>query len=120
AAMKKLFSDPHFNVMDGLDIYIDDYTQADPIPLAMLREMNQSKALKLFEEVDEKASAGASDPILEMPDPVATLEVPLEPTDSTAPAAVSDVAQATYLVDAASPANAAEAEANAPEPKRAP
>ena len=24
AAMKKLFSDPHFNVMDGLDIYIDE------------------------------------------------------------------------------------------------
>ena len=32
AAMKKLFTDPHFNVMDGLDIYIDDYTKADPIP----------------------------------------------------------------------------------------
>lgn len=30
AAMKKMFSDPHFNVMDGLDIYIDDYTS--PIP----------------------------------------------------------------------------------------
>ena len=25
AALKKLFSDPHFNVMDGLDPYIDDY-----------------------------------------------------------------------------------------------
>ncbi len=25
-AMKTLFADPHFNVMDGLDIYIDDYT----------------------------------------------------------------------------------------------
>ena len=38
AAMKKLFGDPHFNVMDGLDIYIDDYTKADPIPLAMLKD----------------------------------------------------------------------------------
>jgi hypothetical protein len=26
AAMKKLFADPHFNVMDRLDIYIDDYS----------------------------------------------------------------------------------------------
>ena len=30
--MKKLFSDPHFNVMDGLDTYIDDYGKPDPIP----------------------------------------------------------------------------------------
>ena len=28
AALKKLFSDPRFNVMDGLDVYIDDYSQA--------------------------------------------------------------------------------------------
>ncbi|MEO6746404.1 MAG: DUF3306 domain-containing protein, partial [Caldimonas sp.] len=25
AALKKLFSDPHYNIMDGLDTYIDDY-----------------------------------------------------------------------------------------------
>ena len=32
AALKKLFCDPRFNVMDGLDTYIGDYTQPDPIP----------------------------------------------------------------------------------------
>ena len=42
--MKKLFSDPHFNVMDGLDTYIDDYGKPDPIPESMLRQMNQSQA----------------------------------------------------------------------------
>ena len=26
-ALRKLFADPRFNVMDGLDVYIDDYTQ---------------------------------------------------------------------------------------------
>lgn len=52
AAMKKLFSDPHFNVMDGLDIYIDDYSIADPIPESMLRQMVSSKFLNLFS--DEK------------------------------------------------------------------
>lgn len=57
-AMKKLFTDPHYNVMDGLDIYIDDYTKSDPIPLEMLRKMTQSKALFLFEE-EEKAEAEA-------------------------------------------------------------
>ena len=25
AAMKKLFGDPRFNVMDGLDVYVEDY-----------------------------------------------------------------------------------------------
>lgn len=34
AALKKLFADPHFNEMDGLDIYIDDYTQFEPLPTA--------------------------------------------------------------------------------------
>lgn len=53
AAMKKLFADPHFNVMDRLDIYIDDYSQPDPIPAAMLRQMASAKFLKLFDEEEE-------------------------------------------------------------------
>jgi hypothetical protein len=59
AAMKKLFSDPHFNLMDGLDTYIDDYGKPDPIPLAMLRQMNQSSMLGLFEDEDEEEAASA-------------------------------------------------------------
>ncbi len=55
AAMKKLFTDPHFNVMDGLDTYIDDYGKPDPIPAAMLRKMVQSHALGLFADEDEEA-----------------------------------------------------------------
>jgi hypothetical protein len=56
-ALKKLFSDPHFNTMDMLDTYVDDYSIADPIPEAMLKRMIQSKTLALFDE-DEKESAG--------------------------------------------------------------
>lgn len=41
AALKKLFSNPHFNVMDGLDVYIDDYGKPDPIPPEMLERLNQ-------------------------------------------------------------------------------
>lgn len=48
AAMKKLFADPHYNVMDRLDTYIDDYSQPDPIPAAMLRQMVGAKFLNLF------------------------------------------------------------------------
>ena len=58
AAMKKLFSDPHFNVMDGLDTYIDDYGKPDPLPLAMIRQMTGARALGLFAE-EEAAQAKA-------------------------------------------------------------
>ena len=53
-AMKKLFSDPHFNVMDRMDIYIDDYSQPDPLPMAMLRQMTSAKTLNLFDDEPEK------------------------------------------------------------------
>ena len=50
AAMKKLFADPHFNVMDGLDIYIDDYSQPDPLPAGMLQRMASAQFMKLVPE----------------------------------------------------------------------
>jgi Protein of unknown function (DUF3306) len=31
-ALKKLFAQPQFNVMDGLDVYVDDYSVSVPIP----------------------------------------------------------------------------------------
>jgi hypothetical protein len=55
AAMKKLFADPHFNLMDGLDTYIDDYGKPDPIPAAMLRQMAQAQFLGLFSDEEQPA-----------------------------------------------------------------
>ncbi len=57
-AMKKLFTDPHyqFGQMDKLDIYIDDYSQPDPIPPEMLRQMYQAKSLFLFDDEEKDAS----------------------------------------------------------------
>lgn len=52
AALKKMFTDPHFNIMDGLDIYIDDYSKSDPIPAEMLKRMVQSDMLSLFKNQD--------------------------------------------------------------------
>jgi hypothetical protein len=79
AAMKKLFADPRFNVMDGLDTYIDDYGKPDPIPLAMLRQMNQSKILRLFDE-DEGEDDGNAKTIADPASP-APLSEPAEPSD---------------------------------------
>ena len=52
AALKKMFTDPHFNVMDGLDIYIDDYSKPDPLPPGMLERMVQSDMLNLFRKTE--------------------------------------------------------------------
>ena len=45
AALKQLFRDPRFNVMDRLDVYIDDYTKADPIPDSMLKQLAHARAI---------------------------------------------------------------------------
>ena len=51
AAMKKLFaSDPHFNLMDGLDTYIDDYNKFEPLPKSMLRQLVSARALGLIDD----------------------------------------------------------------------
>lgn len=47
AAVKKLFADPHFNVMDGLDIYIGDYNIPDPLPAGMLQQMASAQFMQL-------------------------------------------------------------------------
>ncbi len=83
AAMKKLFTDPHYNVMDGLDTYIDDYSLPDPLPAAMLRKMASAKFLKLFDDEDEAAKK----PSL-LPDTVAPAVQPedaLTPIDDNVP-----------------------------------
>lgn len=59
AAMKKLFADPHFNVMDGLDIYIDDYSKPDPLPQSMLRKMASAQFLNLVEPQEQASTAPA-------------------------------------------------------------
>jgi hypothetical protein len=41
AALKTLFKDPRFNVMDGMDVYIDDYSKFEPIPEGWAEKMNQ-------------------------------------------------------------------------------
>ena len=60
AAMKKLFTDPHFNVMDGLDIYIEDYNRPDPMPVGMLQKMASAQFLKLVPSVEAEASVPAA------------------------------------------------------------
>ena len=73
AAMKKLFTDPHFNVMDGLDIYIGDYNTPDPMPAGMLQKMVGAQLLGLFDKPDEAAAktAATAEPMLTAVSPAA-------------------------------------------------
>jgi hypothetical protein len=56
AALKKLFSDPRFNVMDGLDVYIGDYSKEDPISDAMLASLEHARQTLFGPKKEEPAS----------------------------------------------------------------
>lgn len=58
AALKKLFADPAFNVMDGLDVYIDDYGKTEPIPSQMLGQLLDEHATKLADRLLGATSPG--------------------------------------------------------------
>ena len=64
AALKKMFSDPHFNVMDGLDIYIDDYSNPELLPPEMLRGLVQSDLLGIFKTAAEEVSKSNQEAVL--------------------------------------------------------
>lgn len=91
AALKKLWADPHYNVMDGLDVYIDDYNTPDPLPKSMLRQMVQSRLLGLFDEDPAEAKPAAAvapaslqpatDDEAPAPAPEAALPAPTSETD---------------------------------------
>ena len=53
-ALRALFKDPQFNVMDGLDTYIADYSQPDPIPESWLSQLNQVARLGAWTDPDAK------------------------------------------------------------------
>ena len=100
AAVKKLFADPHFNIMDGLDTYIDDYTKADPIPPEMLAKLwnladiidHPSNRQPEVVEAEADAPVAASPAIAEeMAGAGTTAQVSAISTPATAEPATSDL-----------------------------
>lgn len=84
-ALKKLFADPHFNVMDGLDVYIDDYTKSDPIPPDILERLMKHFDFSLPPVADkpqESTAEAAADTTGAAPPPA--VEPPaVEPPDAS-------------------------------------
>ena len=60
-ALKTLFSDPRFNVMDGLDVYIDDYSKPDPLPEGWLEKLNMVARLGEYREPEPAEGEGVAD-----------------------------------------------------------
>jgi len=70
AALRRLFSDPHFNVMDGLDVYIDDYSKPSPLPAEMLATLRQAQKILAWAKEgkeEEKKDEHAAVPSEEQP-----------------------------------------------------
>ena len=95
-ALKKLLHDPRFNVMDGLDVYIDDYSKPDPIDPEVVKQLVQARYL--FDppktRLTEQGYVEDVPPEIEEPPPVMTDGAPRAIPDggatSDAPLEVAD------------------------------
>jgi hypothetical protein len=68
SALKKLFADPHFNVMDKLDVYIDDYTKPSPMSEAMLASLEHAKSV-FMTMVEDEPEAPEQEPKTQLQQP---------------------------------------------------
>ena len=73
AALKKLFTDAHYNVPDPFEAYSEDYTLGESMPMEMLKALHRARKLAIDEP--EKMSE-AAESVLEKPETPA-----LEPKD---------------------------------------
>lgn len=83
AALKKLFHLPQFNVMDGLDVYIDDYSLPDPLDPGMLENLAHAREV-LMTEPPAPETATAATAATEAPVDVAERELPPPATEEAA------------------------------------
>jgi len=96
AALKKLFSDPHFSVMDGMDIYLDDYSITEEIPAAMMAELKQAQNILGWAKEDREAEAARERALAEGAVPPAIAEAgpaAVDPVDVPAEAEVVEIKQ---------------------------
>jgi hypothetical protein len=101
-AMKKLFADPHYNVMDGLDTYIDDYNTPDPIPAAMFKQLVQARMLGLLDDEleDQVPAAGsAAEPGAADVPPAPGSDSDQVPAEDAAEQPVAEEADATQAIE---------------------
>jgi hypothetical protein len=108
AAVKKLFADPHFNVMDGLDIYIDDYSKPSPLSKVEMAKMVGAQFLKLVDDPNAPKTPANASP-QPAPQPVAA------PAEAEASAAPTEAADAPTTAEPASAIEASHTDPDTPD-----
>ena len=87
-ALQKLFADPHFNRMDGLDIYIDDYSLPDPIPPEAMAKLKSAREWLMANEAEvevvEAETAAEADALARPADRRDAGDVPSDATNGEA------------------------------------
>jgi hypothetical protein len=91
-ALKTLFQDPRFNVMDGLDVYIDDYSKPDPLPEGWLEKMYQVTRLGEYKAPVEEPAVEGAEPDLPAAETAESVAAPADPGEPPAPPSVDTVA----------------------------
>jgi hypothetical protein len=77
-------------VMDRLDTYIDDYSQPDPIPKDMLRQLASAKFLGLFDEEEKQQAEEAARRAREVADDPTSQTVAQSAAAPAVPSALPD------------------------------
>jgi len=57
-ALKKLFSDPRFNLTDGLDVYAEDYSALEDLPKSVVDTLQHARRILQGPVPEEGARAG--------------------------------------------------------------
>ena len=66
AALKKMFTDPHFNTPDPFEPFSGDWTVADPIPDELMAKLNQVRTV-LFPDRDKDKKQEAEQQAAQQP-----------------------------------------------------
>ena len=94
-ALKTLFADPRFNVMDMMDVYVDDYSRPDPIPESWLAKMEQmswrgDRGGRDREEAERRKAAEQAQAQAQAPGDAPTEDAPAGAAESPPAGEISD------------------------------
>lgn len=77
AALRKLFSDPAFNVVDGLDDYAEDYTQLEALAEGAAATLEHAKRTLLGRDPDAPAPTESPETATADAEPAQDVQAPL-------------------------------------------
>ena len=110
SALRKLLRHPRFNVMDGLDVYIDDYSKPSPLEPELVRTLAQARYL--FNPPKTRVTAEGI--VEDVPDEAPAADA--DGANDAEPASALPVVAASEVPAPAVPVAAADEDPRAPQP----